>query len=98
MRLADLPVVTELAIRRAWLIKRLEDLKRGNVVVSLGGQTIGGPGQASVRRTIGTALRVDIENNEQQLKQLGVELDNAEATAGLPTVRVEASHGLGSAR
>ena len=68
MRLADLPVVTELAIRRAWLIERLEDLKRGNVVVSLGGQTIGGPGQASVSRTMGAALRVDIENNAQQLR------------------------------
>ena len=98
MRLADLPIVTELVIRRAWLIERLEDLKRGNVVVSLGGQTIGGPGQASVSRTMGAALRVDIENNAQQLKLLGVELDDAEATAGLPTVRMEASHRLGPAR
>ena len=48
----------------------------------------------AIRHGLVEMLRIDIERNARLLGELGVELDPADDDSGLPTVKVEAAHGI----
>lgn len=94
MRIADFPQVSELICRRAWLQERLAELKRGDFALSVGGIRIEGVHTIAIRHGLVEMLRIDIERNARLLGELGVKLDPADDDSGLPTVKVEAAHGI----
>ena len=78
MKLCELAAATDLLCRRSQLLDWQRALKRGDIVVSIGGTAIGGPGVASLKTQLEKQVKGDIASNAEQLAQLGVEVDDSE--------------------
>lgn len=98
MTVDQLAMANDLLCRRAWLQDNLRAIKRGEVVISIGGKPIEGGILAIVRGMLEGSIDTDLGKVEEQLAELGVEIDDAAASPGLPPIRVESSSALAAAR
>ena len=90
MKISELAIANDLVCRRAELAASFAALERGDIMVSVGGGTIDGPGMSEVRALLKSQLEHDLALNEQRLAELNIEIDDADASAGLPPFRLEA--------
>ena len=98
MKLADIGLVTELVCRRGELLGWKAAVKRGDFGLKVGGDVVMGDGLVAVRSGISEMIDSDLARNTRQLVELGVEMDDAEPSAGVPACRVSGTHPVAAAR
>ncbi|MDG6079765.1 hypothetical protein E3U23_11250 [Erythrobacter litoralis] len=94
MRLVDLVTVNDLVMRRGQLLVSIDGVKRGQLTITVGGSAMASEHVGEHRAAVALQLEDELTRNRRQLIELGVEFDDAEASACVPTVRVAPSHPL----
>ena len=98
MRLADLGMVTDLVCQRNTLLGWLAAVRRGDFSLHFGGDVLSGEMSPALQSVVERQLRDDLARNARLLADLGMEMDDAEPAAGLPTCRVSGTHPLAATR
>ena len=98
MKICELATATDLICRRGKLIGWQRAVERGDYGLTIGGEMVGSAADVGLREMLTEMLGRDLARNEAQLAELGVEVDIAEESAGLPPLRLEASRTVAASR